>query len=381
MMSFLPPYLLLLIGFLLGCGQANPPVKWLSSAEPDLKKIDLPAGFEIRYFAKNVKNARSLCLSPKGTLFVGTRDEGNVYALLDTDGDFQADRKYTLAEGLNMPNGVAFRDGDLYVAEVSRILRFSNIEDQLDAPPRPEVIYDDYPTETHHGWKYIAFGPDGKLYVPVGAPCNICESEDPVFASLTRLNSDGTQREVVHRGIRNTVGFTWHPETGELWFTDNGRDWMGDDLPPCELNHAPREGMHFGYPYCHGGNIPDPEFGEKRSCDEFTSPAKKLGPHVAPLGLEFYMGDQFPEAYHHQLFIAEHGSWNRSEKIGYRIMMVTLEGDRAVSYQPFASGWLDEESQDVWGRPVDLEHLPDGSLLVSDDYGDAIYRIVYTGAD
>lgn len=371
--------LVLLAGFLLSCGNVNPPLKWLSPADPDLARIELPPGFEISYYAQNVVNARSLCRSPGGTLYVGTRDEGKLYALVDTDRDYRADAQYTLAEGLNMPNGVAFRNGDLYVAEVSRILRFPGIEQRLDDPPAPEVIYDGYPAETHHGWKYIAFGPDGKLYVPVGAPCNICKSEDSVFASITRLNPDGTDREIVHRGIRNTVGFTWHPETGELWFTDNGRDWMGDDLPPCELNHAPREGMHFGYPYCHGGDVPDPKFGDQRSCTEFTPPVQKLGPHVAPLGMEFYRGTQFPEAYRHQVFIAEHGSWNRSEKIGYRVVLVTLEGNRATSYEPFASGWLNEEDQSVWGRPVDLEHLPDGSLLVSDDYGNAIYRIAYTG--
>jgi len=378
-MHLFPSLLIVLAGFLLSCGNINPPIKWLSSADPDLARIELPPGFEIRHYAQNVKNARSLCLSPGGTLFVGTRDAGNVYALVDTDGDYRADEQYTLAEGLNMPNGVAFRNGDLYVAEVSRILRFRNIEQQLDDPPAPQVVYDAYPTETHHGWKYIAFGPDGKLYVPVGAPCNICKSEDSVFASITRLDPDGTDREIVHRGIRNTVGFTWHPKTGELWFTDNGRDWMGDDLPPCELNHAPHEGMHFGYPYCHGGDIPDPEFGQQRDCSEFAPPVQKLGPHVAPLGMEFYRGSQFPEAYRHQVFIAEHGSWNRSKKIGYRIVLVTLEGKRATSYEPFASGWLNKEDQSVWGRPVDLEHLPDGSLLVSDDYGDTIYRIAYTG--
>jgi len=276
-----------------------------------------------------------------------------------------------------MPNGVALRDGDLYVAEVSRILRFNDIEQNLDKPGEPEVIFDDYPTETHHGWKYIAFGPDGKLYVPVGAPCNICKSENDVFASITRMDPDGSNMEVVQHGIRNTVGFTWHPETGELWFTDNGRDWMGDNKPDCELNHAPREGLHFGYPYCHQGDIPDPEFGEQRSCEEFVPPVQKLGPHVAPLGLEFYTGEQFPERFQGQVFIAQHGSWNRSEKIGYRVMRVKLENGRSAAYEPFAEGWL--KNGKVSGRPVDIELLPDGSMLVSDDYANAIYRIYYAG--
>ena len=278
-----------------------------------------------------------------------------------------------------MPNGVAYRNGDLYVAEVNRILRFNDIEANLTNPPTPEVIFDQYPTEKHHGWKFIAFGPDDKLYVPVGAPCNICESEDEVFASITRMNPDGSDMEIIQHGVRNTVGFTWHPETKELWFTDNGRDMLGDDIPACELNHAPQDGMHFGYPYCHQGNLPDEEFGELRPCSDFTAPAYNLGPHVAPLGVEFYTGNQFPESYSGQIFIAEHGSWNRSKKIGYRVMMVTLEDGQAVSYEPFATGWLNEEDDDVWGRPVDIEWMPDGSMLLSDDFGNAIYRIHYVG--
>jgi glucose/arabinose dehydrogenase len=312
-------------------------------------------------------------------LFVGTRSRGDVYALRDTDGDFVADEKYVLATGLKLPNGVAFRDGSLYVAEVNRILRFDNIENRLADPPEPVVVFDKYPTERHHGWKYIAFGPDDKLYVPVGAPCNICESEDPIFNTITRMDPDGSNMEIVQEGIRNTVGFTWHPETGELWFTDNGRDWMGDDQPACELNRAAKDGQHFGYPYCHQGDLPDPEFGDKRDCSEFVPPVQKLGPHVAPLGVEFYSGDQFPAAYRGQVFIAEHGSWNRSKKIGYQISLVTLDGNKATSYQPFIEGWLDKRKDDVWGRPVDIEWLPDGSMLISDDFADVIYRVHYAG--
>jgi len=365
------------------CGKVNPPPVRVSGKTPTdlpLDKIKLPDGFKIEVYADDVTNARSLELSPDGTLFVGTRNEGKVYALKDTDGDNRIDEKYTLASGLKLPNGVAFREGSLYVAEVSRILRFDNIEANLDNPPEPVVVYDEYPTDTHHGWKFIDFGPDGKLYVPVGAPCNICESPE-IYASITRINPDGTDMEIVQHGIRNTVGFTWHPETNDLWFTDNGRDWMGDDEPACELNHAPRDGMHFGYPYCHEGDLPDPEFGDKRDCSEFTPPVQKLGPHTAPLGIEFVTNDKFPAKYKNQILFAEHGSWNRSTKIGYRVMMVTLdENYNATSYEPFAEGWLEEDKDDVWGRPVDLEFLPDGSMLVSDDYADVIYRIYYEGA-
>lgn len=364
------------------CGNINPPgPKIFQSNSPlPLERIELPAGFQIDIYADKVKNARSMDLSPNGTLFVGTRGEGKVYAVRDTNGDYRADQVYTLAEDLQMPNGVAFRDGSLYVAEVSRILRYDNIEANLNNPPEPVVVYDEYPTETHHGWKFIAFGPDGKLYVPVGAPCNICKSEDEIFASITRIDPDGSNLEIVQHGVRNTVGFTWHPQTGELWFTDNGRDMMGDEKPYCELNRAPEDGMHFGYPYCHQGDLPDPEFGDQRDCDEFTPPARNLGPHVAPLGVEFYTAQQFPAPYRGSMLIAEHGSWNRSKKIGYRVMMATLEGNEVTDYKPFAEGWLIKEEDDVWGRPVDIEFLPDGSMLVSDDFADVIYRIAYTGA-
>lgn len=349
-----------------------------ASAKLPLNLIKLPDGFRIDVFAE-VDNARSLAISPSGIIYVGNRAGDKVYAVQDTNGDYKADKRWVIASGLNMPNGVAFQKGDLYVAEVSRILKFPAIESSLASPPKPVVVYDKYPTETHHGWKYIAFGPDGKLYVPVGAPCNICESEDEVYASITRLNPDGTGREVIAHGVRNTVGFTWHPQTKALWFTDNGRDMLGDDIPPCELNTATQDGMHFGYPYCHAGTIKDPEYGNKRACSEFTAPARALGPHVAPLGLKFYTGSMFPGTYQGNLFIAEHGSWNRSRKIGYRVSLVKVQNNTtAVSYDTFASGWLDEENQKSWGRPVDVLVLKDGSMLVSDDQAGVIYRISYT---
>ncbi len=314
-----------------------------------------------------------MTLSPNGTLFVGSRGAGNVYAIPDRDGDGRGDAVITIASGLDSPNGVAFRNGSLYVAEIGRILRYDDIETNLENPPEAAVVSDAFPDEASHGWKFIAFGPDGNLYVPVGAPCNVCDPEDERFAAIHRMNPDGTNLEIYARGIRNTVGFDWHPETGELWFTDNGRDWLGDDIPPDELNRAPESGMHFGFPYCHGAAIPDPEFGEEQSCAEFTPPEQELGPHVAALGMRFYDGGQFPEEYQNRIFIAEHGSWNRAEPIGYRVTMVTLENGTPVSYEVFAEGWL--QGGDAWGRPVDVEVANDGSLLVSDDRANAVYRI------
>lgn len=348
-----------------------------ASSDSLLSVIKLPPGFSISVFAE-VTDARSLAISPSGIIYVGNRDEDKVYAVQDTDGDFVADKKWILDSGLNMPNGVAFRDGDLYVAEVSRILKYENIETKLDNPGEPVVVYDKFPTETHHGWKYIAFGPDGKLYIPVGAPCNICESEDPIYAAIHRMNADGTGLELFASGVRNTVGFTWHPQTNELWFTDNGRDRLGDDTPPCELNTAPQQGMHFGYPYCHGGTVKDPEFGDKHACAEFEKPAVNFGAHVAPLGLKFYTGAMFPANYQNQIIVAEHGSWNRSKKSGYKVNLVKLNGNEVTGYETFASGWLNEETQEVSGRPVDVLQLPDGSLLLSDDHAGKIYRISYT---
>lgn len=340
------------------------------------RNITLPPGFSIEIFADNVPGARSMALSPNNILFVGTRKEGKVYAVLDRDDDFVADEIITIAKGLNMPNGVAFLDGDLYVAEIQRILRFSNIEKHLYSPEEPEVIFNELPRKKWHGWRFIKFGPDGKLYIPIGAPCNVCESGNRPFATITRINRDGSNFEIFAKGVRNSVGFDWHPETGELWFTDNGRDMLGDDLPPDELNHAPRAGLHFGFPYLHGKDILDPKFGKKADLMNFTRPAQELGPHVASLGMQFYTGNMFPAEYTNQVFIAEHGSWNRSEPIGYRISLVRLQNSQPVSYEVFAEGWLQKHRK--LGRPVDLEIMPDGSLLVSDDYSGRIYRIKYS---
>ncbi len=335
-------------------------------------ELILPQGFFAEVYVENIPNARSMVMGDKGTLFVASKNEGKVYAVTGVGSDTRT--VVEIARGLNLPNGVAFRDGNLYVAAVSQVMRYPGIEDSLESPPEPVMVANDFPSDRHHGWRYIAFGPDGKLYVPIGAPCNVCDEEG--YAVITRMNPDGSDREIVARGVRNTVGFTWHPESGDLWFTDNGRDWMGDDMPPCELNHVTGPDMHFGFPYCHGNGISDPDFGEGHDCSNYTPPAQALGAHVAPLGVKFYTGSMFPEEYRMQAFIAEHGSWNRSEKSGYRVSMVRMQNGQPVGYQSFIEGWLKDDA--VSGRPVDLLVLEDGSMLVSDDQAGRIWRISYT---
>ena len=343
-----------------------------------LETIKLPAGFSIAVVAR-VPNAREMTWGARGTLFVGSREAGKVYAVtLAPDDDPGKARVRVIASGLRQPVGVAFRDGALYFSAVDRILRLDNIESALDRPPNPVVVSDRFPGSGSHGWKFIAFGPDGKLYVPVGAPCNICEPDPARYANIMRMNADGSGLEVFASGVRNSVGFDWHPKTGELWFTDNGRDSLGDDVPSDELNHAPRAGLHFGYPYCHAGSIADPEFGSKHPCSAFTPPVAGLGPHVAALGMRFYTGTSFPAIYRDRIFVAEHGSWNRSRKSGYRIAVVTVDGGRATASEIFAQGWLQGET--AWGRPADVSVAPDGSLLVADDTAGVIYRIRYNGA-
>ena len=336
-----------------------------------LDKIKLPAGFSIEVWAE-VPNARGLTLGEKGTVFAGSTSEGKVYAITETDGR----RKVTtLTSGLSLPLGVAFRDGALYASATDRILRFDDIEQNLDKPAKPAVVTDSFPNEKHHGGKFIAFGPDNLLYVAVGAPCNACEPDPSRFALISRIKPDGSGYEVFASGVRNTVGFDWHPETKELWFTDNGRDWMGDNVPPDELNRAPAKGMHFGYPYCHGSDIPDPKYGAKRDCSKLTPPAANFEAHVAALGMRFYTGKMFPAEYRNNIFVAEHGSWNRRNKIGYRLRLVKLKNNKVVKQEVFAEGWL--ENENAWGRPVDVLVMPDGALLVSDDFAGVIYRISY----
>jgi len=345
-----------------------------AKADVDLGDIKLPRGFEIEVYA-DVPNARSLALGDNGVVFVSNRRANSVYAVVPRGA--ANPEVVEIITGLTTPNGVAFHEGDLYVAEIERVLRYKDVETRLNDMPKAEVLDITLPGERHHGWRYIGFGPDGKLYITIGAPCNICDRDAEGFAQIIRMNPDGSGRETYASGIRNSVGFTWHPDTGELWFTDNGRDMLGDDIPSDELNHAPQQGLHFGYPYCQGGDILDPEFGEGKSCEDFVAPVQKLGPHVAALGVKFYTGDMFPVEYQGQVFLAEHGSWNRSKKIGYRISLVSFEDSVPESYDVFAKGWL--KGQEASGRPVDLLVLADGSMLVSDDYAGKLYRIYYEG--
>ena len=343
----------------------------------DLSRLRLPDGFSIRALTLDAPDARQMALAGDGTLFVGTRRRGRVYAIPNAL-SAESPEVLTVAKGLRMPNGVAIADGDLYVAEVSRVLRFPSIGAWMgsgsESPAPYQVVNDRLPDKTHHGWKYIKFGPDGQLYVPVGAPCNICLSEDPRFAALLRMDPNTGAAIIYASGIRNTVGFAWHPTTGELWFSDNGRDLMGDDVPPEEINVASAPGQHFGYPFLHGSDILDPRFGHDAPNLEFTPPLLEIQAHAAALGIDFYTQAQFPPRYRQALFIAEHGSWNRSTKVGYRISVVTFE-DGEPRYAPFITGWLKGQRQ--WGRPVDVLSAPDGSLLISDDQQGAIYQVTW----
>ena len=330
-----------------------------AASDLPLDQLKLPPGHKISVYAR-VPNARSMTLSPSGIVFVGTRTGHEVYAVKPNG------QVVTVAKGLDTPNGVAFKDGDLYVAEVGKLYRIRGVEKNLDHPPKPERWGPDFPKDTHHGWKFIAFGPDGWLYVPVGAPCNICLENPDLYAALHKVSPDGKTRELVAKGIRNTVGFDWSPKDRKLWFTDNGRDMMGDDVPPCELNMVGKPREHFGYPHCHGANVLDPEFGKGRSCASFTPPKHEFQAHVAPLGMRF-AGDG------REIYVAEHGSWNRSSPVGYEVTKITLDGERVAKAEPFVTGFL--QNGRAWGRPVDVQPLKDGSLLISDDFAGAIYRV------
>jgi glucose/arabinose dehydrogenase len=342
----------------------------------------MPPGFQIAVYAEGVAAARAMALGDNGTVFVGTfglvtgqPNIGKVYAVRDTNADGRADEVLTVAQGLNQPNGVAFRNGALYVAEMQRIVRYDDIEKRLANPPSPVVIKDGFLAMGNHQWRYIAFGPDGKLYVALGAPCNVCKADEP-YASIARMNPDGSGFEIYARGVRNSVGLAFHPQNGQLWFTDNGRDLLGDNLPSDELNHVTAANQSFGFPACHQGEVVDPEFGQPDACAKAQLPAMKLGPHVAALGLRFYTGTMFPAEYRNELFIAQHGSWNRQNPLGYRIALVHVhEGRYATGSRIFAEGWL--QGRQPWGRPVDVLQIADGSLLVSDDLQGKIYRITY----
>jgi glucose/arabinose dehydrogenase len=346
--------------------------------------LEVPKGFHVAVWAEQLGNPRSMTLGPGGTVFVGSVRDGTVRALADRDGDGRAEVTKVIAKGLDKPNGVAMLGKALYVGEHTRIVRFDDIEAHLDAPPAPVVVRAGMPEGGGHGNRFLAFGPDQRLYVGLGAPCNVCEAthfqadgRDLQSASLTRMDADGKNWEVVATGIRNTVGITFHPQTGEAWFTDNGRDMLGDDVPSCELNRVTKAGQDFGFPYCHQGDVTDPEFGSKKPCSATVPPVAKLGPHVAPLGLRFYSGNQFPKAYQGAVIVAEHGSWNRTRKIGYRVVAVHLEGTGEPRQEILVGGWLQNEQ--VSGRPVDVLQMPDGSMLISDDAGGKIWRLTYSG--
>ncbi len=347
--------------------------------DPILDRLTLPPGFDVHIVSSEVGNARQMALAADGTLYVGTLREGGgrVYALPHALGR-TGPEVVVLAEGLTMPSGVAERDGDLYVAALNRVLRFAGIGRRLEPNAAYDLVTDRLPTEDHHGWKYIKFGPDGQLYVPVGAPCNVCLSDDARFASLMSMDPATGETEIIAHGIRNTVGFAWHPGTGQLWFSDNGRDWMGDDIPPEEFNLITSPGQHFGFPYVHATDILDPTHGSGRNPADYTPPVVEIQAHSAALGVDFYTGSQFPARYRNALFVAEHGSWNRSRKVGYQVGVIVFE-DGKSRYEPFITGWLDTESQRNWGRPNDVLVAPDGSLLISDDQYGAVYRVTYSG--
>jgi glucose/arabinose dehydrogenase len=347
----------------------------LAQADVPVERIQLPDGFKIDIYAEGVKNARQMVRGDQGTIFVGSRRAGKVWAVSDTDGDQRADQIREIDSGLDMPSGLEFRAGALFVGANDRILRYDNIESVLHRPPEPVVVTDALPDKDHHGWKYLRFGPDDLLYIPVGVPCNICQQDG--FGEIRRMHPNGTGMEVFAVGVRNSVGLAFHPQNGQLWFTDNGRDRMGDDLPADELNHAPEQGMHFGFPYCHQGDVLDKKFGKEKDCADYVAPVAKLDPHGAALGLTFYAGEMFPDEYKNRLFIVQHGSWNRGKKSGYQILILDVQADGKVLEQKvFASGWLENEKS--WGRPNDVLVMPDGALLVSDDAADVIYRISYT---
>jgi glucose/arabinose dehydrogenase len=341
-----------------------------------LDKLKVPAGFKVELWSHGTPGARMMTRGDKGTIFAGTRAIGKVYAITDKDG--QRTHK-VIAEGLKQPNGLAFKNGSLYVIAVDKAFRFDGIEDKLDAPVATDISEQiNLPESVHHNWKFAAVGPDNKLYIAIGSPCNLCEINTGLHGQIRRQNLDGSNIEIVARGVRNSVGFDWHPVTKELWFTDNGPDWVGNDGPEEELNRVAKgaEGAHYGFPYCHAKGVPDTTVKRPNPCLGVTLPVVTLGPHAAALGLRFYKGSMFPAAYKNTAFIARRGSWNREQKFGYDVVQAKIAGNTAT-VTPFLTGFLDKASNSFWGRPVDVQPLPDGSLLVSDEHNGAIYRITY----
>jgi glucose/arabinose dehydrogenase len=357
---------------------ATPPTPAAVDKLP-LDKLKLPQGFKAEVWSNGHPGGRTMVMGPKGTVFMGSRIIGRVYAITNKDGKREV---RTLLSGLTQPNGLAFKDGALYVLAIHRVLRFDNIEDKLDNPGEPVDLTEKFnlPPEIHHNWKYAAFGPDGKLYIQVGANCNICEINPGIHGQIRRYNPDGSGMEIVARGVRNTVGFDWHPMTKELWFTDNGRDWAGEAGPEDELNRIPRdqEGAHFGFPYCHANGVADIDIRVPNPCAGVIRPAALIGPHSAGLGMQFYTGDMFPAGYKNVAFVARRGSWNREKKFGYDVIVARTQPNGTARIEPFMTGLLDESKNEFYGRPTYLLQMPDGSLLVSDEQNGAIYRISYS---
>ena len=356
----------------------------LSSSEL-LDRLNLPPNFVVKILAEDLNSPRQIAETKKGHIIVGSKKGSEVIALVDLDNDGEFEKRLVVANNLQNPAGVSYFNGDLYFAEMDTIWLIKNIDDWLDsdykALPNKEIYMNDLPSETWHGLKYIDFGPDGNLYIPVGVPCNICiepQTKDPRFAAIHKFENG--ELKMVANGVRNSVGFDWHPITKKLYFSDNGRDWLGDDSPSCELNVVNKDGSFYGYPYKHAKDVIDPEFGYMiPSVDkEFVDPIAELGAHVAPLGIAFYDGKEFPEKYHNSVFIALHGSWNRTKKSGYKVILVKLDDNGNYLYQEdFITGWLSNET--AWGRPAAPFVMSDGSLLVSDDKHNVIYRVQYKG--
>jgi glucose/arabinose dehydrogenase len=354
---------------------APPPLPTKAEQLP-LKKLKVPAGFKIEVYTSGIPNARSVRMGDKGTLFVSNWQANKVWAVVDKNGKKE---NKVLYEKLDWPNGIAFHNGTLYIAEHTKISKAENIEDHLDNPPKLQMIYDKLGEERPHGWRFLAAGPDNRLYVSNSSPCNICEPP-PTHGQIRSIKFDGSDEKVVARGVRNTVGFDFNPKNGQLYFTDNNRDWFSEDLPNGELNRITQPGkQHFGFPYCHQGNIADPEFGWGHSCKDYTPPITLLGPHVAPLGMRFYTGSMFPEKYQNAIFIARHGPWNKTKKEGAGVVAVHLDDQgNAKSMEEFMTGFIDEAKNQYVARPVDVLVMKDGSLLVSDDWNGAVYRITYS---
>lgn len=335
----------------------------------------MPDGFKLELWATGLPGGRAMARSDNGKIYVGTRGFGRVYEVTDA-GDARSVR--TVVDKLNQPAGVAFKDGALYVMAIDKVLRYDGIEKNPDVTPVDMTEKFNLPTEQHHNWKYIAFGPDGKLYVPFGAPCNICEPPTEEYAQIRRYNADGSGMEVLARGVRNSVGFDWHPTTKELWFSNHGRDWMGDDTPHDTLNRISKPDANFGFPYCHQGSVPDPDIKKSNACEGVEQPVALMGAHAASMGVMFYTGDMFPAEYRNTLFTARKGSWNRSKKAGFDVVTVKADADgKNAKTEPFITGFMDEADQSFWGRPAYLLQMPDGAVLVSDEQTGAIYRVSY----